>query len=376
MKNSKIIHVVPAYPPHLGGMELVSRQLVEKLSQSGLTIEVVTSNAGSMFGVSIENGVSVTRLKSSLFLSAPVSIGLFSTLWKSEVDIFAIHLAQAFFPDVAAFVARLRKIPYIVHVHGLVDPSTLFGNILLPIYRKLFLAPMLRRANHIIVFTSDYKDLIVKKYKISKELVSIIPHATDYSIVKEAKTFLHGPIRLLAVGRLSSQKNYPLLLRTMKALSEESALSYTLTVVGSGEKEEQLKQLSKQLHLEDTIIWKGRLDGLLLETEYEKADIFVHTAVAETFGIVFIEAMAKGLPICATKIIGVQNVVTEGYNGILCSLNAVEIAKSIDRIASNTLLYQKLSSNNLDTIKKYTWENCVVATTDIYTTILNKKYER
>jgi hypothetical protein len=65
MNASRIIHVTAYYPPHLGGQEIAVQDLVAQLTLAGEQAEVVTSGIGARTGVSVENDVLVTRLKSS-----------------------------------------------------------------------------------------------------------------------------------------------------------------------------------------------------------------------------------------------------------------------------------------------------------------------
>ena len=77
MKTPRIIHVTAYYPPHLGGQEIVVQDLVTQLALAGEQVEVVTSSVGARTGVSVENGVPVTRLKSHEFAHTPIIWGLF-----------------------------------------------------------------------------------------------------------------------------------------------------------------------------------------------------------------------------------------------------------------------------------------------------------
>ena len=72
MKTPRIIHVTAYYPPHLGGQEIVVQDLVTQLALAGEQVEVVTSSVGARTGVSVENGVLVTRLKSHEFAHTPI----------------------------------------------------------------------------------------------------------------------------------------------------------------------------------------------------------------------------------------------------------------------------------------------------------------
>ena len=71
------------------------------------------------------------------------------------------------------------------------------------------------------------------------------------------------------------------------------------------------------------------------------------TSINESFGVVFIEAMTKGLPIVSVDIPAIRNVVNHGTNGLLAASNAGSIAAAIRTLSTNDMLYSTISRNNL-----------------------------
>lgn len=373
-KINNIVHIVPAYPPNLGGMEQRVSELVSKLHTVHVPVEVITSDLGAKPGVAWEKGIKVTRLKKISFLKTPVSFKLFTKLLFVKADVFHIHLAQPFFPVLAAIVAKIRRKPYIVHIRAIVESDNFFGKIFVFIFKNIALRFVFSNADTIIVLTNTYTELLIKKYHINQDRIVVIPNATEFSVVPMPKSIdqkIHEPIKLLAVGRLDKQKNYYFLLRVLTEL-KKSGHSFSISILGNGSQEEELKEYATELGVSDMIHWKGRVDGRNLENEYEKADLFVHTALFEGFGTVFIEAMAKGLPICATRAFGSIDVVKEGYNGFLSEFDEVEFAKNVVKIIEDIELYKTLSANNLSTVLTYSWNNIIKDTITIYDLVKSK----
>lgn len=366
MSNKKIVHVVPAYPPSLGGMEQRVFELVNKLHNQNIPVEVFTSNLNTDLGDAVENGISVHRLRKLSFLQTPISFTLFFKLLFVKADIFHVHLAQPFFPVVASFVAVLRRKPYIIHIRAIVESSNFFGKIFIYLYKNIALRFVFKFASKVIVLTDSYTELLTTMYHIPNERIFVIPNATDFAAISQPKSlFDNTTVNLIAVGRVDHQKNYHFMFRVLAALKKVD-LNFTLSVVGIGGQEEELRQYAKELGVEDMIIWKGRLHGSDLQSAYENADIFIHTALFEGFGTVLIEAMAKGLPICASRVIGVKDVVKNGYNGFLCDFDEQEFAANILKISTDKILYSEISKNNLQTVKQYKWENILRDTINVY----------
>jgi glycosyltransferase involved in cell wall biosynthesis len=116
-----------------------------------------------------------------------------------------------------------------------------------------------------------------------------------------------------AVGRLIEQKDHATLLRAFASVRAELPQA-RLAILGSGPLEAETRQLAAELGLEDAVTLPGRTD---IRDWLERADVFVHTSRWEGFGIVLLEAMLAGLPIVATRVSAVPEVVVDGETGLL-----------------------------------------------------------
>ncbi len=117
----------------------------------------------------------------------------------------------------------------------------------------------------------------------------------------------------LAVGRLIEQKDHATLLRGF-ALVRAEVPDARLAILGSGPLEAETRRLAAELGLEDAVTLPGRTE---IRDWLERADVFVHTSRWEGFGIVLLEAMLAGLPVVATRVSAVPEVVADGETGIL-----------------------------------------------------------
>ena len=87
-----------------------------------------------------------------------------------------------------------------------------------------------------------------------------------------------------------------------------------LAILGSGPLEAETRRLVAELELDDAVTLPGRTD---IRDWLERADVFVHTSRWEGFGIVLLEAMLAGLPVVATRVSAVPEVVADGETGLL-----------------------------------------------------------
>jgi len=121
---------------------------------------------------------------------------------------------------------------------------------------------------------------------------------------------------LLAVGNLYSVKGHDVLVRAMAAVARRENLpTWTLAVAGRGEEREGLERLARELEVDSKVVFLGfREDvGDLLHA----ADLFVHPSRSEGLPLAVIEAMSVGLPVVASDVGGIPEVVSDGVTGIL-----------------------------------------------------------
>ena len=124
-----------------------------------------------------------------------------------------------------------------------------------------------------------------------------------------------GPFRFVSAGNLIPRKGFDLLLRAFARLTQ-SGIDARLTVIGGGPEEAPLKVLADSLGAAERVRFTGALRREEMASLYSASDAFVLATRRETFGVVYIEAMAAGLPVIATCCGGPEDFV-DGSNGIL-----------------------------------------------------------
>jgi glycosyltransferase involved in cell wall biosynthesis len=352
----RIVHVAAHYPPYLGGLEKVVQALASYQHARGLDVTVLTALEGfratGQSGESAESGtVPVRRLRSFEVAHTTVTPGLPARLLRLPGDsLVHLHVSQCFVPE-AVFAARvLRGLPYIAHVHLDVGPSGPAGA-LLRVYKPLILAPVLRKADRVVVFTEEQRSALSAKYRIDPERVVVIPNGVEDAFYYPDERVPQAKPRLLFVGRLSNQKNLPLLLHALAGVSDR----FETTIVGDGELEAQLKELSVGLNLQNVRFY-GRADGDELRNLYRNADIFVLPSEREGMPLVLLEALAMGLPVVATDIPGTRDVIHDGVNGRLVALgDAAALREALFSVTSSPETYRRMSEASRKFAHQYSW---------------------
>jgi glycosyltransferase involved in cell wall biosynthesis len=118
---------------------------------------------------------------------------------------------------------------------------------------------------------------------------------------------------VLAIGRLIEQKDHATLLRAF-ARVHAAIPDARLAILGWGTLEQSTRELAQRLGVQDAVLMPGRVEP---SAWLARADIFVHTSRWEGFGIVLLEAMLAGLPVVATRVSAIPEIVADGATGTL-----------------------------------------------------------
>lgn len=167
--------------------------------------------------------------------------------------------------------------------------------------------------------------------------MEIIPNMVDFDQFKinnknkikinpDLKKLLNknAPFIFFSLGALRKIKGFDILIEAFKkAFYKNSNGNVLLLIGGDGEEKGNLKKMIKEIGLDDKVILLGQLNRDEVSYYMNLSDAFVLTSRYETFGISYIEALAHGKPIIATKCGGPESIVNN-FNGYLCEVDDLE----------------------------------------------------
>ena len=361
-----IVHVVPYYPPHVGGMENVARTVAEGLSETGRTVEVLASTSGPSRAPRVEHRGSLTvrRLRTIEFAHLPfMPTLLFQLLRLPRRALVHVHVAQAYAPEMVWLSGLLRRRPYLAHFHLDVEPSGPLGPIFVR-YKRWVLGPVLRSAARVIVLTEGYAEFVHERYGVAADRIVVVPNGVSEEFFRSpSEPASHdGPFRLLFVGRLAPQKNVTRLLRAMAATTRPVELA----IVGEGEERAMLEDLISELHL-GNVRMVGSRTGADLVSWYRWADAFVSPSDKEGMPLVILEAMAAGLPVVSTDVPGSRE--TIGTDGLLTPVDPEAMASAIDRLSCDPQLAAELSRRARERASRHLWPVVLANLEDVYRSV-------
>lgn len=149
---------------------------------------------------------------------------------------------------------------------------------------------------------------------------------------------------LVTVSRLSLEKNIAFLLRVVQRLVPDFP-DLRFLIAGEGPDEPRLRRLVQELKLQDHVRFFGNLDRrTTLLDAYRAGDAFVFASPTETQGLVLIEAMALGVPIVSTAVMGTATVLRDAHGAVVAKEDVDDFAAAVSRVLSSPELRARLSA--------------------------------
>jgi glycosyltransferase involved in cell wall biosynthesis len=199
-----------------------------------------------------------------------------------------------------------------------------------------------RRADRVITTSAYSAGRIAGFYGLDRERIGIVPELIDLDSWDRALAATpreEGRSRILTVAHLYPRKGVDALLRVFSSVPGDAVLR----IAGTGPERERLEQLAHTLGLTDRVHFLGHLPFAALVAEYRNATIFALPTEQEGFGIVFLEAMASSLPIIATRVAAVPEVVVEGVTAFLANAgDESTLAQLLETLLGDAALRKRL----------------------------------
>ncbi|MFA4907106.1 MAG: glycosyltransferase [archaeon] len=212
-----------------------------------------------------------------------------------------------------------KNIPLIVteHLKEFLIPDTFTD------FQKNCIHEAYHYADRIVAVSSRLRYSIAHQFPESAPKISIIPNPVDVSAFEIAldKKPAEKPFVFLTVTFFRSEKRLDLLLQAFANVRQDDP-DVRLVLVGDGPENQMIKQLIKELNLDNSIALTGFLPQTEIVAQMQKSHALVLPSEVETFGIVLIEAMACGQPVIATRCGGPEDIVTP-ETGFLVPVNDV-----------------------------------------------------
>lgn len=222
-----------------------------------------------------------------------------------------------------------------VQVHGdFFGSPHIAGNLLVKWIRKVIARFVIAHARNIRVVSERIKRSLVA-LGVSEERITVLPIRPELERFLAARHVVgdHDPFVFLAASRFSPEKNIPLMVRAFAQVAPRYPHA-RLRMVGKGGEEARVRALSTALGMTDRIEIIPWTESI--EREMQRADVFVTTSDHEAYGLTLVEAMAVGLPLIATDVGCVGEVVKGGVHGIVVPVRDAEaLERAMERMLTD-----------------------------------------
>src|SRR5436309_1145750 len=370
-----VLELSQRFRPAIGGVEEHVWHLAHGLAACGDDVEVVTTDLRKesvlerLTDVDASHDVEVRRVRARKALPLPhglgnVAPGMLTHVLFGRWDVIHGH-AYGYFPTFAASTGGLMNRSAVVltpHSDPGVDSASK------RLFDKVVPQATLRLADRVIALTAS-EGRYLERLRVDPGRIRVIPNGVDMA------EFAHipprrpkaDPITILFVGRLyPRQKGLEYLIAAFAVA--QSRRKARLRLVGDDwGGRTALQTLASSLGVGRAVEFVGELPRTRVIREYESADLFVLPSLFEPFGIVLLEAMAAGLPIIASRVGGIPDVIEDGRTGILVEPRNVQaLADAIDSLVADPSLRMKMGAEGRAQAAKYSWDRLVPRIRSVY----------
>lgn len=382
----RIAYFVTKYPYNqhvaeysFGGASIAASNLAIEMKKRNHEIKIFTTSANFFDSIERDGNLSVHRYATNIrILTSNISAGMFWKTLQHNTDLVHVHFDIPPGPLAGLVYAKKKKVPLIVTYHG--DWIDSYGGYIrkvgVGLHNRFVVDKLLSLADIIISPSQCYIEESKFLNKYSGKVV-VIPNGIELkSFVSnykkdECRKILGLPYDkklILFFGNLSPYKGPDILLRALPKIINKVP-DVELIIAGRGVMLNQLKVLSRDLGIEAKVHFLGFIKDTKKTLVYQASDLFVLPSVmnTESFGIVNLEAMACGIPIIASRIGGIPDVVKDGICGLLVEPNDPNgLSEGIIKILNDAELRERLGKTGKNQVKLYSWDKIAKETDRLY----------
>lgn len=225
-----------------------------------------------------------------------------------------------------------------------------------------------KNADEVITVSPGLKKVIKNEFNLKTKYIPNIVDTEIFQFNNLNKTN-NKEFNFISVGALIDRKGMDLTINAFnKAFKNNPGIK--LTIIGGGREKKNLESLIKELNLEDRIKLTGRIERKKIAEYFKQSDVFVLASKGETFGVVFIEAMASGLPVIATRCGGPEHFIKKEQGLIIEKNNIDKLVKAMKNIYKNIDSYDNKKISKM-TVEQFSPESVAEQITEVYKKVLN-----
>lgn len=383
----KVLHVIPSISLTQGGPSHAVAMMERTLSAVEVEVTTLTTDDDGpsrrldvhSMPVRVNGAVRKYARKYSDFYKVAPGLLCWLALNVRKFDVVHVHALFSFSSLVAAFVARVMGVPYIVRPLGTLSEYGINNRRpwLKHVSFKVIESRILKNAAA-VHFTSHSEWEEASKLGLPLKGV-VIPLGVEVpplkSVAEHSFSGQGTAKRVLFLSRLDPKKNLESLLNAFPKILALHP-SARLVVAGDGRNEYLLflKTLAVSVGIADSVTWVGHVDG---EKKWEllgNAEVFVLPSFSENFGIAVVEALVAGLPCVVSRGVAVADRIVEAGAGLMTEYDSDSIADAVVTLLDDSELRLCMGTRGKQLAKsRYSAEAMALSLNELYALVSYKR---
>lgn len=366
----RILHVITNLK--MGGAERLTLDICSQLASTPNTLVTLVLLENEIeYELPTHFKTIILKNKCSLSLKKPHSFD--NSEFEAILLDFKPHIIHShlFESEIISRYSLHKNIRYFTHIHDNIRQfkpriNLLKKKNLTELFERWWIFNRYKKSNNKFISISRDTTNYSLKY-LPKQLhnnIYYLPNSINTSNFSPSNKIPTNKIKLIAIGSLVQKKNHTFLIDVVAELINQK-MDVELSIIGEGKMKKELEAKIEYFKLQHVIHLVGNRKDIA--SCLANADIFVHSASYEPFGLVLLEAMASGTPIVSINGKGNKELITNYENGfILDKPSPLEFVKKIIELYTNQQLYQQFQKNGVEFSKQFDIKNYTLKLLNIY----------
>lgn len=345
--------------PGSGSVEVCMLAIAKHLAAQH-TVTIVSRRLAGLSAVSKRHNVTIMRVavgQSRSYIAAVIA-----HIKDRHYDLIQVDNRPSF---VTYVKQAFPKTPVVLFLHSLtfVPP-------------KATIVHHLKHADAIIANSSSLHKHLNIRFASEKHKIKVVHLGVDHTRFRPLRHKKASPFTILFAGRLIPQKGIPVILKSVQLL-QRNMKQVKLIIAGRGKQRKYVRRLkARAAQMRIPVRFVGMIPHQRIHRYYQTAHCFVCPSQKhESFGLVNVEALASGVPVVASNIGGIKEIVQHDHNGYLVNRykDARQFAHYLLKIGRNPSTAQRLSRNARQTVlQHFTWAKTAQQVASIYKEMISK----
>jgi len=383
----RILQVIPVFNQRFGGPFTVVQTISKELVKRGHEVKILTTNAFSYTKDLVSKpvrykqyGYEVISFPRSLYKLIPFNVSPQTLTFISDFikwsDVIHLHSWRHFHDIVVCRYSKASHTPYVLQSHGSLVRKV--GMKTVKLLYDFTLGLCVAKAASKIIALNRLEVFYAMKLGVPREKIVIMPNGVELAEYKDLprKGSFRKKFRIpatkkiiLYLGRIHWIKGLDILVKACYLMKKCGYRNFVLVIVGPDDGYLHIiKRMVTQLRLQEFILFTGPLYGKMKLAAYTDADVYVLPSRYETFPMTVLEAYACGVPVIASDIEGLKEIVVNGKTGYLFSLQStMDLTTKILTLLTNEYLRKRFSKEAVRLVRtKFSVEKAVNLLEHVY----------